>query len=168
MPSLTSQSEEFPGKRFELTGPKLPLGRVADNALQIEHNSVSSHHAELMLDGNDYKVVDLESTNGTRVNGERISESKLRRGDTVRFGNIDFSYDSEYSAPASALPSPSSGLDLSGSAFKGRPEHFVSASPFPKTQQDEKGPWKWLILAGSLLAVGGLGYFLYVIFLNGS
>jgi hypothetical protein len=166
MPSLIAQSEEFQGKRFELDKPRLTLGRIEDNNLQVEHSSVSSHHAELVLEQNDYKVVDLESTNGTRVNGERVSESKLRRNDVVRFGNIDFLYDSEFSPPAAALPPPSEGLSLNGCGFKGRPAHFVSSAPFPKVKGGGAGVWKWILIGAAVFAVGGLGYAIYVMFLS--
>src|ERR1043165_3094856 len=100
MPKFIGQSEEFQGVTFELKNPTIPVGRLADNGLHIEHSSVSGHHAELVLDELDYKVRDLDSTNGTRVNGERISEQKLRRNDIVRFGNVELLYDSENSPPA--------------------------------------------------------------------
>ena len=77
MPRLVSESKEFPGLSVELSGVKAVVGRADGNELQILHGSVSSRHAELILEGQEYKVRDLESTNGTRVNDEKISEARL-------------------------------------------------------------------------------------------
>ena len=45
MPRLVAQSPEFEGRVFDLTGSELTVGRVADNRIQLEHASVSGHHA---------------------------------------------------------------------------------------------------------------------------
>jgi hypothetical protein len=166
MPRLVSQSEEFSGRVFDLAMPRLTVGRTKENNLQIEHSSVSSHHAVLELEGVDYKVKDTDSTNGTRVNGERISEHKLRRNDTVRFGNIEFLYDSEHSAPAQPLPEPSEGINLAGAGFRGRPSHFKNASPFPKPDSSGKSPWTAVYAGLGVLAAAALGFFFFKIFLS--
>lgn len=167
MPRLIVQSQEFTGKVFELSGPSLSVGRVADNALQIDHNSVSGHHAELVLEDKDYKVRDLDSTNGTRVNGERIAEQKLRRNDIVRFGNIELLYDSEYAAPAQALPEPSVGVNLNASNSQGRPAGFINSSPFPKGSAGGSKLWLYILLGVALVALGGVGFFFYTVFMQG-
>jgi hypothetical protein len=167
MPRLVAQSEEFAGRVIELNAPKLTLGRLAENDIQLEHNSVSSRHAELVQEGGDFKVNDLDSTNGTRVNGERIQESKLRRGDIVRFGNIELLYDSEFAPPVQALPDPSPGIDLVQCMSKGKPTHFINSSPFPKRGQGDKIPWGWMIGGAVTLTLGAVGYFVYAMFFAG-
>ncbi|PTX92167.1 hypothetical protein DB346_24815 [Verrucomicrobia bacterium LW23] len=169
MPKLIGQSEEFQGVTYELKEVTIPVGRLADNGLQIEHSSVSGHHAELVLDEQDYKVRDLDSTNGTRVNGERISEQKLRRNDIVRFGNVELLYDSEFSPPALRLPDPSPRESLSDSRSDGRPAKFLNASPVEKPNPDalNKSPWLIAILLLALAAAGGCFYFYTVVLSNG-
>ncbi len=166
MPRLIVQSQEFAGKVFELSGPTLSIGRLPDNALHIDHNSVSGHHAEILLDDKDYKVKDLDSTNGTRVNGERIAEQKLRRNDIVRFGNIELLYDSEFAAPAQALPEPSARVSLSSSASQGRPASFTNSSPFPKGQTSGSKKWLFALIGLALVAVGCVGYYVFALFLS--
>ena len=107
MPRLVAQSPEFEGKTFDLSGPEVTVGRVADNRIQIEHASVSGHHATFKLDQLDYVIKDLDSTNGTRINGERITQQKLRRNDILRLGNIELLYDSEHAPPGQPMPQPS-------------------------------------------------------------
>ncbi|HSI86644.1 MAG: FHA domain-containing protein [Candidatus Methylacidiphilales bacterium] len=169
MPKFIGQSEEFQGVTFELTAPAIPVGRLADNRLQIEHSSVSGHHAELVLDELDYKVRDLDSTNGTRVNGERISEQKLRRNDIVRFGNVELLYDSEHSPPALRLPDPSSRESLSESRSEGRPAKFVNAAPIGKPAADSlaKSPWLIVLILLAFAAIGGVAYFYITVLADG-
>ena len=65
------------------------VGRVAENAFEIPEASVSSHHAELRLRGSELIVKDLGSTNGTFVNGERITEGVVKPGQILRLGMVE-------------------------------------------------------------------------------
>ena len=86
----------------DLTEDTHTLGRVGDNSIQIDDASVSSHHAEFTRDGDEYILKDLDSTNGTRLNGISHTEGRLKDGDQLTFGNIETIYESEN--PADAQP----------------------------------------------------------------
>jgi predicted component of type VI protein secretion system len=167
MPRLVAQSPEFEGKTFDLSGPEVTVGRVADNRIQIEHASVSGHHAVFKLDQLDYVIKDLDSTNGTRINGERVTMQKLRRNDILRLGNIEMLYDSEHAPPGQPMPQPSERVNLNECKSQGRPANFTNASPVgkpPKHRLDAK--WKYAITAAVLLAIAGVGYFVWVVVVN--
>ncbi len=66
----------------------LTIGRASDNDLVVAHPSVSAHHAELHFDGEQHLLLDLSSSNGTFVNGERITAGALQDGDTVHVGPV--------------------------------------------------------------------------------
>src|SRR5476651_2782436 len=132
MPRLVAQTPEFTGQTFDRSGAEVTVGRVEDNKIQIEHASVSGHHAVLKLDALDYIIKDLDSTNGTRINGERITQQKLRRNDILRLGNIELLYDSEHQPPGQPMPEPSERVNLAECATHGRPAEFVNASPIAK------------------------------------
>jgi len=66
----------------------LTIGRASDNDLVVAHPSVSAHHAELHFDGEQFLLRDLSSSNGTFVNGERITAGTLQDGDTVHVGPV--------------------------------------------------------------------------------
>jgi hypothetical protein len=167
MPRLVAQSPEFAGKSFDLSGGELSVGRVADNAIQIEHASVSGHHAVLQLDQLDYTIKDLDSTNGTRINGERVTQQKLRRNDILRLGNIELLYDSEHAPPGQPMPQPSERVNLAECATHGRPPHFVNASPVGKRSKGGGSKmWTYILSGLGLLAVAGVGYFMYVVFVS--
>ena len=108
MPRLVLLSEGFAGTAFELKAEKTTVGRVSDNNFEIPESSVSSHHAEIILRGNEVLIRDLGSTNGTFIGGERITEAVLKPGQILRFGTIDLRLESgEVPTAAAATASAS-------------------------------------------------------------
>ncbi|MEI8121785.1 MAG: FHA domain-containing protein [bacterium] len=73
----------------ELNANSVTIGRHPDNSLVIEDLSVSTHHASIVVDDNRYILRDLNSTNGTMVNGRPITEKELRREDIIKFGQVE-------------------------------------------------------------------------------
>ena len=167
MPRLVAQSPEFAGQTFELKDAEVTVGRLPDNGIQREHASVSGHHGVFRLDGQDYVVRDLGSTNGSRVNGEKITEQKLRRNDHVRLGNIELLYDSEHAPPGQPMPALSDRVNLAECSTHGRPADFTNASPVGKKIRGKQAKgWTLAISLLSVLAVGAIAYFIWTIFLN--
>jgi len=76
------------GKHVQLAAPVTRLGRDSTNDIQLLDNEASRGHAEIRSDGvtGRYEVVDLGSSNGTLVNGERISRRALVSGDRIEIG----------------------------------------------------------------------------------
>src|ERR1051325_950534 len=89
MSKLVLLTEGFAGRTYELNVEKTTVGRLEDNTFQIAEPSVSSHHAEIILRGSDVVIKDLGSTNGTFINGEKITESALKPGQVLRFGTVE-------------------------------------------------------------------------------
>jgi len=114
MAKLVVLSAGFNGRTHELNVDKTTIGRVDDNTFQIADASVSSHHCEIILRGNDVVIHDLGSTNGSFINGEKISESVLKPGQTLKLGQIELQLvpegapipTSASTAGASAKPAP--------------------------------------------------------------
>ena len=77
MAKLVVLSAGLNGRTHELNVDKTTIGRVEDNTFQIADPSVSSHHCEVLLRGSDVVIKDLNSTNGSFINGEKISESSF-------------------------------------------------------------------------------------------
>jgi len=166
MPRLVAQSPEFQGKSFDLAGSEITVGRVADNKIQVEHASISGHHAVLKLDSLDYVIKDLDSTNGTRINGERVTQQKLRRNDILRLGNIELLYDSEHQPPGQPMPSPSERVNLAECSSHGRAPHFANASPVVKPVRGAPPKfWRLILTVLGVLAVAGVAYFVYHVFI---
>ena len=107
MAKLVILNQGMTGRTFELNIERNTVGRVEDNTFQIADGSVSSHHAEVILRGNDIVILDLDSTNGTFINNEKITESILRPGQTLRFGQVELKIDD--GRPVTAPPPPAPG-----------------------------------------------------------
>ncbi len=89
MAKLVFLSQGMTGRSHELKVDKTTIGRVDDNTLPITEASVSSHHCEVLLRGTDVVIRDLDSTNGTFINGEKVTEAVLKPGQTLRLGQIE-------------------------------------------------------------------------------
>jgi two-component system NtrC family sensor kinase len=86
VPSLFVIRGNDQGVRFELEDKILRLGRDRSSGLQLHDTEVSRQHAELRRDGDDFVISDLQSSNGTFVNGHRVKQHELVSGDQVRLG----------------------------------------------------------------------------------
>src|SRR2546422_401156 len=102
MVKLVVLSEGLTGLTYELKVDKTTIGRLEDNAFQIAEPSVSSHHCELIQRGSDIVVKDLNSTNGTFVNGEKITEAALKPGQILRLGQVEMRLESGTGSTAAA------------------------------------------------------------------
>jgi Protein of unknown function (DUF3662)/FHA domain len=74
------------GRRYTLTGPLTSIGRSSACDIALDDASASRRHAELRRRGGKTVLVDLDSTNGTLVNGRRVREAPLRAGDRITIG----------------------------------------------------------------------------------
>ena len=72
----------------ELIGDAVTIGRAPSNDIVIDHPTVSAQHARLTKSPSGYRIKDLESTNGTQINGVSISDAQLKNGAEIRFGYI--------------------------------------------------------------------------------
>jgi pSer/pThr/pTyr-binding forkhead associated (FHA) protein len=165
MVKLVVISDEMKGLEFELNDEKITVGRLPDNRIRLDHSAVSSHHAEMTRKGDDYLVRDLNSTNGTRVNGQRIVETRLYHGDTIGFAHIQMQYISTSRAAPQPLPSPSKKtVDLTASQINlgmtKKPQGFASSSPFSARQKKAKFKKVFQVLA---LVAGIVGVVLLII-----
>lgn len=79
------------GTRY-LLGKRTTIGRTADNDLRIDAQFISRRHAVALRAGVDTVIVDLRSTNGTFVNGQRVRRRRLKDGDLVTLGSTEFRF----------------------------------------------------------------------------
>jgi FHA domain len=101
MAKLTLRQGDEVVKHFAV-GPMASIGRTTDNAVVIDSPAVSSHHACVFREGGLLVVEDLQSTNGTFLNGRRVSRHILRHGDVVQVGGYELVLDESENAEASA------------------------------------------------------------------
>ena len=97
-PKFTVLYEKLRGKSFEITGESMSIGRKDSCDIQLADGSVSSHHADIICVEKDgekkYILRDNDSTNGTKVNNEPITEKELKSSDLICFGHVEVLFDS--------------------------------------------------------------------------
>jgi transcriptional regulator with GAF, ATPase, and Fis domain len=89
-PSLVALTGPLQGQTFELRGDEMALGRHPSNDLRLPDPSVSRHHCVLRRTAEGWKIVDLESSRGTFVNGLPVRERELAHGDFLAIGDSTF------------------------------------------------------------------------------
>jgi len=92
MASLMLQLDNQAVKEYAL-GPMVTIGRLGDNTVVIDNPAVSSHHACVFRNADDFIVEDLQSTNGTFVNDTRVVRQMLQHGDVVSVGKHKLVFD---------------------------------------------------------------------------
>jgi hypothetical protein len=81
------------GRRVTMDESPLVIGRLAECSVVVEDSNVSRRHAEVRRDGPDVVVVDLGSTNGTRVNGAQVRTQRLNDGDEITVGRTSLRFE---------------------------------------------------------------------------
>ncbi|MEY4547710.1 MAG: hypothetical protein RL685_3905 [Pseudomonadota bacterium] len=83
------------GQVLKLDTPKFGLGRHPDNQACVDDDGISRFHARISVDGEKYWVEDLGSSNGTYINGRRVTSCELNNGDTLNLGpRVSFRFSS--------------------------------------------------------------------------
>jgi len=139
MPKLVVLSDGHAGRSYELTTEKVTIGRVEDNTFQIAEASISSHHCEVFLRGSDVVIKDLNSTNGTFINGDKISESVLKPGQTLRLGQVDLKLDTP-AAPAAAPAATAAAAKKSVESGPSQGVRLGESESVPKSVALDKNP----------------------------
>lgn len=134
----------------DLADEKTSVGRLADNNIQFDDASISSHHAEIVLEGDTYHLHDFGSTNGTFVNDEQVMDAVLNHGDQIRFGAVEVVFQDEANVSEEPLPA-SATFATEAARASTRPAGFVSSSPLPKIQRT-KDPVAVALFAAAAVA----------------
>ncbi len=105
---LTMRSGPNPGTVYALESDQLSIGRDSANEIPVNDAEVSRRHARLTFQGGKYVLEDMGSTNGTFVNGQRLSGPRvLKSGEVISLGEqIIFVYEAVDSDPGATRVSP--------------------------------------------------------------
>ena len=105
MPKMIISLDGAAIKEVQLTKERTTLGRRLYNDIVIKHLAVSGEHALLQMAGHEVYIEDLNSTNGTYVNGKTVKKQLLQDRDTIEIGKYRILYDKEAGRtdPASAV-----------------------------------------------------------------
>ncbi len=122
---LVVERGPVPSLRFALQQEQMTIGRSAGNDLVLADPEVSRRHVRVLRRADGFAVEDIGSTNGTFVNGQRISHlTLLQDGDTIDLGDtVRLRFVSPRAAPPAAPEPPVS--------ISERPTEMLAAAPYP-------------------------------------
>ncbi len=173
--NLVVQSGPKPGQVFTLQKQTQTIGRTVVNDIAIPEPSLSRQHARIRATPNGFVIEDLGSTNGTFLNGRRITgPTLLRPGDSLQLGNVvtltvqpGRAYAGDQATVVSDATYVPGGQPGAVYAPRPAPPPPVAPAPVPVYQPPARGssPWLWVgvlvivvLLVGAI--IGGLYYYL--------
>lgn len=183
-PKLTVVEGDQPGRSFELTDEYTHLGRVLNNEITLPYPEISSRHCMFILSGNDIIARDLNSSNGTYVNGVQITEVILQLGDTIQVGPVILKFESSVKRPKLRMPSPTELEPVEekipfhkktaplpkpgGTNASPDSTYLVGHRPIvysdlqkPETEAKKTNPLLVLLVGSMIVIIGGAGYVLF-------
>jgi len=145
---LRGVSGVYFGKTFPLRG-KTSLGRHSDNDIFVNVDGISRKHAEITVLADSLQVEDMDSSNGTYVNGEQVKKQEVKIGDEIKLDNIRF-----------LIQSP--GMQMDNKATNKKNNSNKSTKKTANTQPGEannssSGATKWVVTIIVLLVAAGVG-----------
>lgn len=164
MAFLVGISGEIKGTTFEITKDRIVLGRHMNCDIIVNDSAVSAQHCYIARRGSRFMLHDLNSTNGTQLNAQRVTEAELMPKQVIQIGSTELMFD----APASESPAPglmtNTQVVIDEAPPVAAPKSFSSVSPFGTRQRDNRGFWLTAFIVVGLLALAGLVFFLHAMF----
>jgi hypothetical protein len=163
--SLVITSSPLRGRRIPLAAARTTIGRQRDCEGILDDDTVSRHHAAIEAHHDGVTLRDLGSSNGTTLNGARVSGPvMLRVGDLIQFGDVGAVVQSDGSEPRGYAVNVGNqyaeqinmvGRDQINHHYQAQRESFLADIAASKT----KG--RWLVTLGFLMTIAGFGMFGY-------
>ena len=123
-------------KLYNLSEEVYTIGRVEDQNICLPDSTVSSQHCEIIRnDDGSYHVQDLGSSNGTRINGVRITQQRLEHSDILQVGGIEIMYHCEGSNFGTEQNSSRTGINLENTENGVPINEMVNVNPFKKDKK---------------------------------
>lgn len=146
------QSEGSEDRVITLDQEENIIGRSTENAVTIDDPAASSRHCAILRKENSYTLRDLNSTNGTYLNGAQVTEVPLAPGDVLTVGSVRMTVEGDDIDTASSTVSPATG-----------PQDTIRTGPVRQTPPEfgvrKNRAGLWIVLAILIvLALLGLGY----------
>ncbi len=147
MPKMIVSIDGVVIKEVQLTKDRTSVGRRPYNDIVIDNLAVSGEHAVLQMSGNEVHLEDLNSTNGTYVNGKAVKKLLLQNGDTVEIGKYRIKYVNEAAAAGFEKTmvmkaGAAAAMVQAASAAAASPAAFAPTAPFVSAESGPSGAIK--------------------------
>jgi len=166
MAKITIYIPEQDPMKVSFDQEEVTLGRAPDNDIIVAHESISGHHAKLQLADGAYQIIDLDSTNGLKVEDIETSSGPLSNGTKLTIGKVDAVFECEDPAAAdddddNAVEDSepfASNMEVEIAETSTKPAGFENLSPLEKiVEKDQLG--KVAMLIGLIAIVSTLATF---------
>jgi predicted component of type VI protein secretion system len=162
MAVLIGMTGKYKGQKYEITKDETSIGRSDTNDICFDDASISGQHCLLHRAGQKYRLTDLGSTNGTRVNGAAVTERRLKPKDILQLGSVEVMIDGQDVYPGDQATEVLARVEgIAGPTDV--PATFQTTSPFGK-RRDSRRPWIIVIAILGVLVIAALVLFLMRIF----
>lgn len=152
----------------ELTNDRMSVGRNDDNDIAIPDGSVSGSHGQFAHDGGTWTFSDLGSTNGTKVDGQRVENVELGHGAKFEIGNVAVVFYDEAAQPAPAAHTAPRTSTVTAGGYGATKIERAARTGFGAKKTKSDGSRVMLMLLGivslaavigvaAMIATGGLG-----------
>ncbi len=127
MPSI-SIAAEGTQERYQLDGAVITLGRGLESDIRLKDIKSSRRHCQILKTSDGFKIVDLESGNGTYVNGTQIKEQRLSSGDKIQIGSTQITFEDPDERKPAPKPTAAQAPPKTGTRPIPRPTQAVAAA----------------------------------------
>lgn len=149
MAVIIGMSGVVKGRKLELSGDEITMGRNLGNAIRVDDSSVSGNHCVIRRQDHRYTLFDLNSTNGTRLNGQMVEQGRLKPKDNIQIGNIELMIDGQEIEIELAEETVTNELDETDGISNQPLEELDSTTTFlPRTDTRRQ----WAVAFGSVAA----------------
>jgi pSer/pThr/pTyr-binding forkhead associated (FHA) protein len=153
---LVVESGSQSGQRFAVNRPLISIGRSADNDIVLQDPMVSKNHARVIQQGNNLLVEDLGSSNGTIVNGQKVTSHVLADGDRLYLGETNLTF-------RAAVPATVTTPMAAAGAVPVAPAVAMPPVAEAKAKGGKKGLWIALAAVAGLAVLAGVAVLLVVL-----
>lgn len=161
MAFLIGMSEGLRGQKFEIKTDRTTIGRAPTNDIVINDVAASAQHCYISRRGDRYVLHDMNSTNGTCLNFDRISEAELHPKQVIQIGSSELMFDDDAptKTPLTAAMPANADVVADVAPPNIKPKSFSSVSPFGARRRDNKNAWMAVIVIVGILALAAVAYF---------
>lgn len=161
MAVLIGMSSTVKGRKYGLEHDENFVGRQPQNHIAIEDPSISGRHCSIIREDRKFTLVDLGSTNGTRLNGARVNKVPLKPKDIIQIGGIELMFDGQ-DVEIVPVASDTSKIEVTAEPAE-VPDNFHTASPFG-ARKDSRKPWVIATVLLVVLVLAALVFFVLRLF----
>ena len=157
MAYLMGMSGSVKGQKFEIRKDRMSIGRNQINDLVLTDEAASSQHCYVARRGESYVLHDLNSTNGTLLNSERITdEVELKPKEVIQIGSCEFMFNSDSGEDSGLSTATMTQVVVDKERPVINPTFFESVSPFGTRRKSNRNLWVVVFVVIGLAALASL------------